>query len=292
MKSFFTILWDALLKFKEDDCITLASAISFVFMLSLIPFLTLAAKIFSLVQNSLIYSHHHINQMDLIIKELHEIIPFVSSEWLILNTQASSSKSLTFFSLLMLPVISGIIFHELETSYRKIFSIHPRLIIVNQFFYAFFTIIVLLIIFTANFVWAVLSSFLTNFTDSFQNSQAIFKLLNSLEKFNLLSTDILSILILMLFFIITSIIFLPPKIKLKFRHRFISAFIFALMWNTAKQAFSFYLSNISIVNLIYGSISSVIIILIWIFYSSVILLFSVEIMFQMFKKESMVLISN
>lgn len=286
MKTLFILIREALLKFKNDDCITLASAISFVFMLSLIPFLTLAAEIFGLIQNYFIYKGRFVNHTDLIISELHKIIPFVSSEWFRTNTVTSGSKSLTFFSLIMLPVISGIIFHELETAYRKIFSIPARMIIVNQFFYALFTIAVLLLIFTANFAWVVLSSILTNITAAFHDSPAIFRFLQALKTFNFFSVDMISLIILMLFFIITSVIFLPSNIHIKIKHRLVSAFIFAFLWNTAKTIFSFYIRNISIVNLIYGSISSVIIILIWIFYSSAILLFSVQIMFQLYKRDS------
>jgi uncharacterized BrkB/YihY/UPF0761 family membrane protein len=47
----------------------------------------------------------------------------------------------------------------------------------------------------------------------------------------------------------------------------------------ARQIFGVYIQHISEVNILYGSLSSVIVILMWVFYSSMALLFSIEVMF-------------
>jgi membrane protein len=58
----------------------------------------------------------------------------------------------------------------------------------------------------------------------------------------------------------------------------ISGSIFSLLWHSARGSFGFYIAHITRVNDLYGSLSSIILILIWIFYSTVVLLFAVEIM--------------
>lgn len=286
MKSLFIILWKSLVKFKEDDCISLSAAISFVFIFSLVPFLTLAAKIFQLIQQN--FSRYvGIDQMDLILKELTKIIPFISSDWLKTNIidYNSGGASLTIVSILMLPAISGLIFHELETAYKKIFNIGHHQFVLRQFFYTFFTILVLLFIFLGNFTWVIASSILKNIESFFKKSPFIYHKIELITRSGFSGFELVSIFVLVLFFLITSKIFLPSYVKIDLKNRLIPAIIFAFLWVTARTVFSIYIEHISLVNIIYGSLSSVILILMWIFYASVTLLFSVEIMHTLYEKK-------
>jgi len=285
MKDFFILLYKAFLKFKDDDCITLSSAISFVFILSLIPFLTLGIKLFKAIQGYFMFSEIHINHTDFLLNELSKIIPFISTNWIKANILSQTGgTSLTIFSILMMPMISGIIFHELETAYRRIFNVKTKFMIFRQFFYAFFSIIILLFIFATNFAWAVISTFLSQFEFIFRDSIFLHQIIYFIVNSWLFHTRILSIFLLIFFFIATAKIFLPNYIEIPLKLRFFSATLFAFLWLFAKAVFAYYIKHISIVNIIYGSISSVVIILLWIFYSSITLLFSVEVMYLLNKK--------
>jgi membrane protein len=94
--------------------------------------------------------------------------------------------------------------------------------------------------------------------------------------------------VLGIFFLVTVKIFLNIKIRIK--DRLFSAALFSALWIFARELFKLYLIHISRVNLLYGSLSSVIVILLWIFYSSAALLYSVEVMYVLhsgqFKSES------
>ena len=284
MKLFFQIVWESIKNFREDDCITLSGAISFVFLLSIIPLMTLAAKFFQVVQKNF-FSGIAINQTEIFLQELNRVIPFVSPQWLKSNIfNSSGGSSLTLFSILMLPMVSGIIFHELETAYKKIFKIPRKLKVIRQFFYAFFTILFLIFIFIANFLWVIISSILSNFASFFEYSSFLYGKLSFFTGSKLLIVEFISIFFLAGFFILTSKIFLPTYLNIKIKNRIIPAFTFAFLWITARSVFSFYLKHMSIVNIIYGSVSSVVIILLWIFYSAITLLFSVEVMFTLTKK--------
>ena len=63
------------------------------------------------------------------------------------------------------------------------------------------------------------------------------------------------------------------------KYRLLSAVLFSVLWIFARGLFKLYLLHISRVNLLYGSLSSVIVILLWIYYSSAALLYSVEVMY-------------
>jgi membrane protein len=85
--------------------------------------------------------------------------------------------------------------------------------------------------------------------------------------------------VLIVFYLVTIKLFLNVKIRL--RYRLVSAVVFCLLWLAARHFFSLYISHITEVNLLYGSLSSVIVILMWIFYSSLALLFSVEVLYAL-----------
>jgi membrane protein len=91
--------------------------------------------------------------------------------------------------------------------------------------------------------------------------------------------NLLSAVVLIVFYLVTIKLFLNVKIRL--RYRLSSAVVFCLLWIAARKLFSLYISHITEVNLLYGSLSSVIVILMWIFYSALALLFSVEILYAL-----------
>ena len=66
-------------KFLQDDCFNLSLSISFVFLMSIIPFATLSLLVFDLVQN-LFFAHTDWagQATELIAYELNQVIPFVS----------------------------------------------------------------------------------------------------------------------------------------------------------------------------------------------------------------------
>jgi membrane protein len=282
----YNVCLAALKTFFKDDCFSLSSSISFIFLFSIIPFSTLSVFVFNAIQRTVFSADIWTNRLvGMIPDELIHIIPFVTKEWVktyIINPKAYGS--FTIFSLLLLPVISGFIFHELEISYRKIFKLPARHLLFRQIFYPISSIFVVLLLYTLNFLWLIISSAASHI-HSFLNSQSYLKEVLSFTS-NYLSyflTDLISIVVLGIFFLVTVKIFLNIKIQMKYR--LFSAGLFSVLWIFARGFFKLYLFHISRVNLLYGSLSSVIVILLWIFYSSAALLYSVEVMYVLHSRQ-------
>ncbi|MEJ2728897.1 MAG: YhjD/YihY/BrkB family envelope integrity protein [Deltaproteobacteria bacterium] len=249
----YNLFSTALNKFDKDDCVTLSLSVSFVFLLSIIPFSTLSILIFDLIKGIFISNTAFSgNISEVLAEEINHIIPFVTKNWIqshVINPDAYGSfKAINFF---MLPIISGLFFKSLETSYRKIFQLPPRHLLFGQAFY-------------------VIISVFDNTPYVNQFSQM------ALTAFTSHRINVLSVVVLIAFYLGTIKLFLNIKIHL--RHRLVSALIFCSLWILARKLFSVYISHITEVNVLYGSLSSVIVILMWIFYSSLALLFSVEIL--------------
>ena len=266
-------------EFIKDDCVTLSLSISFVFLLSIIPFATLSILIFDFIQN-LFFSHNNWTAQitERLIDQIGQVIPFVSKGWVKTQINPHAYASFKTINFLMLPLISGLIFKTLDTSYRKIFQLPSRHLLLGQAVSILMSIFAVLLFFVLNFIWIILSASiphlfsLINAAPYFTNivSTAIFL-------FTYLPVNVLSGLVILLFYLATIRLFL--NIKIKYRYRFISGIIFCLLWLFARKIFGIYIQQISEINLLYGSLSSVIVILMWIFYSSMALLFSIEVMY-------------
>jgi uncharacterized BrkB/YihY/UPF0761 family membrane protein len=255
-------------KFLQDDCFTLSLSISFVFLMSIIPFATLSLLVFDLVQN-LFFAHTDWagQATELLAEELNQVIPFVSREWMkshVINPDAYGSfKAINF---LMLPIISGLIFKTLETSYRRIFELPARHLLLGQAIYVTMSIFAVLLFFIANYIWIILSTSASHFLSSIDKTPYLENLYQLAVNYTRSQPiNFMSLLVLIGFYLVTVKLFL--NIKIKWRYQFFSAVIFCMLWILARKFFGLYIQHISEVNLLYGSLSSVILFLMWIFYS-------------------------
>jgi len=266
-------------KFLEDDCFTLSLSVSFVFLLSIIPFATLSILVFDLIQKLFFAHTNWAGQVtDLLADELNQVIPFVSREWMkshVINPDAYGSfKAINF---LMLPIISGLIFKTLETSYRKIFQLPSRHLLLGQAIYVTMSIFAVLLFFISNYIWIIVSTSASHFLDSINKTPYLENLYRLAVGYTRSQPiNLMSLLVLIGFYLVTVKLFL--NVKIKWRYQFLSGFIFCILWILARRFFGLYIQHISEVNLLYGSLSSVILFLMWIFYSSMALLFSLEVM--------------
>ena len=263
----------------KDDCITLSLSVSFVFLLSIIPFSTLSILVVDLIKGYFIADAAWAgNISEILAEEINHIIPFVSKNWIKSNViNPDAYRSFKTINFLMLPIISGLFFKSLEASYRKIFQLPPRHLLFGQAFYVIITIFAGLLFFMSNFIWIIMSTVGSHILNTINNTPYV----NQVSKFAMTTFtshrfNLLSAAVLIVFFLVTIKMFL--NIKIRFRHRLASAIVFCLLWLIARHLFSLYVSHITEVSVLYGSLSSVILILLWVFYSSVALLFSVEVL--------------
>jgi uncharacterized BrkB/YihY/UPF0761 family membrane protein len=264
----------------QDDCFTLSLAVSFVFLLSIIPFATLSIIIVDFVQKLLFSQADWTGQLtEILADEMNQVIPFVSREWMKSHViKSNAHDSFRIINFLMLPIISGLIFKTLETSYRKIFQLPVRHLLFGQAVYVTMSIFAVLLFFITNFTWIIMSTSITWLLNTINKTPYLDHLYQLVvSSANSLQINGASVLVMIGFFLVTVKLFLNVKIKL--HYQILAGLIFCLLWIVARNFFGFYVQNITEVNLLYGSLSSVILILMWIFYSSMALLFSIEVLY-------------
>ena len=78
-------------------------------------------------------------------------------------------------------------------------------------------------------------------------------------------------------FVVGLVFYFVPNAKVRFKDVWVGAVITGLLWRGALAGFSIYVRDLSRFNLVHGSISAVVVFLVWIYISAVILLYGVEV---------------
>lgn len=268
----------AAVNFFENDCLTIAASISFVFLLAIIPFSALFLFLLNLFKNLFLPGLLPANMVDILVDDIMRFIPFLTREWIQTHLiQSVGLGSFTTINLIMLPIISGLLFKSLEESFRKIFQLDRRNLLKGHALYAFLSVFLILIFFMINLIWTVMSDALEPLKAYMDDAPYVHDLYQTaIDYFTIDQFNIVSMLILALFYLFTVRLFLTIPIKLP--HRLMAALLFVFLWLLARIGFGYYIQHISHINVLFGSLSSVCILLLWIYYSSIALLYSVEFM--------------
>jgi YihY family inner membrane protein len=278
-KFFFSAFATAGSNFIQDDCVTVSSSISFVFLLAIIPFSALFLFLLKTFQTIFLPELFPDNLVAVMVQDINMLIPFIPQDWLKSHLVDSVGLgSFTTINMLTLPIISGLMFKSLDQAFRRIFNLPKRSLIRGQAVYAAMSIFAILIFFMANFIWTLASDATLQLQRSVQHLPYIANIyLVVLDYFSLPQMNLVSCLLLVLFFLAMNKLFLSTRIRL--HHRLTAGVLFALLWIVARTIFGLYIQHIARINVLYGSLGSVCILLLWIFYSSVALLYSVEYMY-------------
>jgi uncharacterized BrkB/YihY/UPF0761 family membrane protein len=281
-KFYFNAFATAGSNFIQDDCVTVSSSISFVFLLAIIPFTALFLFLLKIFQTLFLPEIFPDNLVAVMVQDISMLIPFIPPGWLKTHLVDSVGVgSFTTINLLTLPIISGLLFKSLDQAFRRIFNLPKRSLIRGQAVYAAMSIFAILVFFMANFIWTLASDATAQLQQSVQHLSYIANIyLVILDYFSIPQVNIVSFLLLMLFFLATNELFLSTrKTRIQIQHRLTAGALFALLWIVARTCFGLYIQHVARINVLYCSLGSVCILLLWIFYSSVALLYSVEFMY-------------
>jgi membrane protein len=214
---------------------------------------------------------------------LSRIVPEASKEMVRdVVFRSTLRNSFTIANMVLLPIFSGMIFRALEYSYRRIFHLPLRRILWRQVVFPIFGVLIILFFLMSYFLIGVIRGVGSAVVARIETFQRI-----SVAAGELLSaplTNLISVIVLSIFFLLSVKLFLNMKIPI--RDQLISAGVFCVTWLGARWVFSIYIRSIARIDLLYGSISSLVILLIWIFYSAVVLLFAVELMYTLYLRKN------
>ncbi|MFA5354988.1 MAG: YihY/virulence factor BrkB family protein [Thermodesulfovibrionales bacterium] len=251
-----------LIDFFRDEGFLLAGSLSFFFMMAIVPFCLIMVTIlgYSLGENQ--------EFQGFLTSKLVSFFPRITEEITGELRKLITFKGLGAYSLLIYTVLSYELFATLERAMNITFKTKAK----RHFILSF----LLSIAFVTLVIAALVASFgLSSLIPAIKGLQRFIPGL----RIGVITGFLIGYAIpfLLIFMIATTIYSLLPKMRVRLRHAATGAFITALLLEPAKHAFTFYVLKVSRLGTIYGPLSAIVIFLLWVYYSSCILLIGAEI---------------
>jgi membrane protein len=265
LRAAWDIFWEARRSFSLDGCMNLSAAIAFYSILSLIPFLFLLVWGASLILGSSDAAYL------MAINFINQVIP-KTGLLIFREVQAISQRAgvLGWVGLFSLLWTASVIFSSLEYAMGVVFRVERRRSFVKSKLMAIAMI-------PASAAVFFLSLIVTAATRIMANLQIPLWGINLGEShfFKFLVAYLLPYLVLASGF--TAVYKLVPHTAVALRHALAGGASCALLFEGAKHFFTWYIATYSQYGVVYGSLEAIVILVLWAFYSSSILLFCAEV---------------
>lgn len=240
----------SMLEFLKDECVYLAASISFFAILSLVPMGLLIVALFGYLmgENEALYQF--------ILSGLVNLFPAVTKGITSELKNIITFKEISIVMLFVYGFISLQLFYSAERAINIIFKIPKKRHILLSIFWSVFTITLVMIFLLLSFIISSVPAILKKYSLSI-----LFKYIAPF------------VLALMIF---TAIYVIIPKVKVSLGNAFKGALFVTILWELAKYFFTYYVKNVSHFGAIYGLLTTFILFLLWIYYSSCIFLLGAE----------------
>lgn len=261
MKKALSDLWEAAGIFSRNNCMTSAAAVSFYAFFSLIPIMLLITAALGFILGS------QSGLLDSVVGMVKQTLPYLSDRIIgDLKGLSRTWKASGWLGLISLVWSAELVLSAASDALTGVFGSATRWGFVRQR-------VVNLAVLLLGVLAALLSIAMTAAAILFRKVEINFLGLGIL--YDLVTS--LAFKYVLPFFMMTLIVALVYKIlsgaKLGFRHALYGSAVFTVLWEMAKHLFAWYIESFPAYNKVYGSLGTLMVLLLWIFYSANIFLF-------------------
>ncbi len=279
VRTVWDIFWEARSSFSRDGCLNLSAALAFYTILSIIPFLFILVSFTGYLLGS------SEQAFQLAISFGDRLFP-QSSELILREVQALTHRAKLFgwVGLFSLIWTASLVFSSLEFALSIVFRVEQR----RSFFHS--KLLAAAMIPGAMVIFLV-SLLITAFARIMENYEL------NLWGINLAQSDLFEFLLGYLFpYLILTLSFtavykfIPPT-SMSFRHALVGGASCALLFEIVKHLFTWYVEHSSPYSVVYGSLETMIILVVWVFYSASVLLFCAELV-SAYRRRNIILLQK
>ena len=246
-----------------DDCLILSAAISFYAIFSIIPFLFLLFVIWGFFVGSSDTLYGQISQF------AQELAPDIPQEVMEdIHTVVQHRNALGGVGIFFLLWVFDAVFYSIAHSFDRIFGSGWKRRYYRMKLLSFAALLCVGFVLYA-------SVHLTLFTSAIRKTGVTILGIH-LSHYLAESLSFRSVSYFLMIGVFTAMFLIVPNRKIRFRFALVGGVICVNLWYLAKIAFRWYVANIAVFNVIYGALGTLIVLVLWIFYSANILLISAE----------------
>ena len=267
-------LGSSVTSFFRNECFYLAASIAYFLIVSLVPLSLLLVALFGYVLggNQELY--------DFLLSKLVGFFPTVTSGITgELGNLITFNKGISFVTLFIYSFLALQLFYSIERAMDVIFKVPKKRHFILSFFWAIFIVTLVIIFWVMSFTVSSVAGFF------YDHPMNIWGLQLGYRAAILLKYVAPFVLILLTF---TTVFKIVPHVKVHTRHAFAGALLVTVLWEMAKHLFTFVVRNIGYIGTIYGSLTTFILFLLWMYYFSCIFLLGGQFVKNLSNKEKSV----
>jgi membrane protein len=261
-KSKMDLLIHLIVKVRRDDIFALASQLAYYLVLSFFPFLIFLLTLVGFI---------NLNSKE-VLEGLRTILPISVmelTEATILEVLGSQNTGLLGVSIILAVWTASSGFRAVIKGINKAYNIHEERTYIRRAMVSFISTIALALTVLIALASLVFGKVIGNYLiEMLPFKEAIGLIWNVLRY---------GVIIFILIFVFATIYRYTPSKKLKWKEVLPGAIFSTIGWLLISIIFSFYINNYNNYSRFYGSLAAVFILMIWLFLSSIIFMFGVEI---------------
>ncbi|MBI5196560.1 MAG: YihY/virulence factor BrkB family protein [Nitrospirae bacterium] len=251
----------SLLDFLKDECFYLAGGISYFSIMSLVPLSLLIVALFGylLGGNEEIYRF--------ILARLVSLFPSVTAGITAELRNIITYKGISLLTVFVYAFLSLQLFYSMEHAMNVIFKVPKK----RHFFISILWSILIVTLVTIFFLLSFTISSTASALRQYPVDVLGFKIG---YKAGIFIKYIAPFIIILMSY--TAVYIIVPKVKVSLKNAFSGALFTTILWEVAKHFFTWYVKNVIQIGTIYGSLTTFIVFLLWVYYSSCIFLLGAE----------------
>ena len=251
-------LGSSLTAFFRNDCFYLAASIAYFLIVSLVPLCLLMVAFFGYVLggNQELYNF--------LLSKLIGFFPAVTSGITgELRNLITFKKGISVVTFVIYGFLALQLFYSVERAMDAIFNVPKKRHFLLSLFWTIFIVTLVIVFWVMSFTVSSVAGFFYYHPMNVWGMQLGYKaaiLLKYVAPF---------VLVLLTF---TTVFKIVPHVKVHIRHAFAGAMLVTVLWELAKHLFTFVVKNIGYIGTVYGSLTTFILFLLWMYYLSCIFL--------------------
>ena len=264
MKKLYIIIADSIRAFSYDKCVTMAAAISFYALFSLLPLMFLLFSFIGFILGTETWL------LERTLEFVKESLPYLSNAIVEdVKGLVANRKVFGWLGVILLIWSAEFVILALRDAMNLIFGKEEKMGFIKARLVVWGTFFIWCVVFLISIGLPVAAEILSRVKIAALGIDISYYLAKSITFKYFLPAVIMVIAVACIFKIM-----LGKNIKI--RHAILGSMIFSVLWEAAKHLFALYLAHFGSFNKMYGSLGAIMIMLLWIFYSAIILLFSAE----------------
>ncbi len=267
---FFRYIGNSVTSFFRDECFYLAASIAYFLIVSLVPLSLLIVAMFGYILGGNQELYHYL------LSKLINFFPSVTSGITNEIKNLITYKGISYITFIIYGFLALQLFYSVEHAMNVIFKVPKKRHFLLSLFWTICIVTLVIFFWLISFTVSSLAGVFSKHPMDFMGVAVSYRA-------GIFMRYVAPFVLVLLTF--TTVFKIVPHVKVHTRHAFAGAMLVTVLWEMAKHLFTWAVKNIAYIGTIYGSLTTFILFLLWMYYLSCIFLLGGEFVNSLSRKE-------